>query len=119
MAIAEDIVSDVTKSWESRVEELRTRLQGELIGPGESGYNTGCATWNAIAEGRPALIVRCADALDVAAALAFARGQGLAVAVRSGGHSVASHSTLDGGVVLDLSPMKGLEIDPGRRVARL
>lgn len=106
------------ESWEEDVTSLRARLQGEMIKPGDQGYEQARGVWNGVADGHPALIVRCADAVDVAAALAFAREQSLPVAVRSGGHSVAGYSTGDG-LVIDLSPMKGIEIDPVRRVARV
>jgi len=67
----------------------------------------------------PALIVRCIDATDVIAAVTFAREQGMAVAVRSGGHSLSGHSTTDGGMLIDLSPMKAINIDRIRRIARI
>src|SRR6266704_6128009 len=66
-----------------------------------------------------ALIVRCIDATDVIAAVTFAREQGMAVAVRSGGHSLSGHSTTDGGMLIDLSPMKAINIDRIRRIARI
>ena len=116
MAVAEKVVS--RGYGDAGIEDLRARLQGELIEPDDRRYERARATWNGAVSGQPALIVRCADAVDVAAAIAFAREQGLPVAVRSGGHSMAGHSTCDG-VVIDLSPMKGIEIDPSRRVARI
>ena len=117
MVIADKVVSD--EAWEEDLSDVRARLQGELIGPGDRDYGNARAAWNGMADGRPALIARCADALDVGVALGFARAQGLPVAVRSGGHSIAGHSTCVGGLVIDLSRMKGIEIDTARRVARV
>jgi FAD/FMN-containing dehydrogenase len=103
---------------DASIDALRVRLQGKLIEPGDESYEALCAVWNGTAAGCPVLIVRCADAIDVAAAVGFARTHGLPVAVRSGGHSIAGHSICDG-VVIDLSRMRGIEIDPARRVARV
>jgi len=113
------VISDRTNSMPAEdLDGLRTRLQGALLRPGDDAYDEACVRWNGAAVGRPALIVRCADALDVSAAITFARAQGLEIAVRSGGHSVAGHSIGDG-MVIDLSAMKGIEIDVEGRVARL
>jgi FAD/FMN-containing dehydrogenase len=103
---------------ERSIAALRARLQGQLIVPGDMQYEAARAVWNGAADRRPVLIVRCADALDVAAAIAFARMHELQVAVRSGGHSIAGHSTCDG-VLIDLSLLCGIEIDPARRIARI
>jgi FAD/FMN-containing dehydrogenase len=114
------VISD-RASWtpeDTDLDGLRSRLQGEILRPGDEEYDSARAIWNGSAEGQPALIVRCADAVDVSAAITFARAEGLPIAVRSGGHSVAGHSTSDG-VVIDLSSMKGMEVDVDRRVARL
>lgn len=75
--------------------------------------------WNGMIESRPAIIARCAGVADVMAAVRFARDQGLEVAVRGGGHSFPGTSTCDGGLMIDLSPMKGIRVDPERRVARV
>lgn len=90
---------------------------GQLVRPGDSEYNAARIVWNAMADRRPALIARCAGVDDVIAAIRYAREQGLVVAVRGGGHSVAGFGTCDGGIVIDLSRMRGLTIDPERRVA--
>ena len=86
---------------------------GQMIDPGDPGYDEARAIWNGSIDRRPALILRCAGAGagDVAAAVALARERGLAIAVRSGGHSFPGLSLCDGGVVVDLSPMKGITID--------
>ena len=117
MAITESVISRV--SWKSGVADLRARLQGELVEPDDAAYGQARAVWNGRADRQPALIVRCADAVDVAAAVAFAHDQNVPVAVRSGSHSIAGYSVCDGGVVIDLSRMKGIEIDADRRVARV
>lgn len=97
---------------------LRERLRGSLVLPGEDAYDEARAVWNAAIDRRPAAIARCADATDVARALECARARELPVAVRGGGHSFAGKSTCDGGLVIDCSPMKRVEVEPGRRVAR-
>jgi FAD/FMN-containing dehydrogenase len=91
--------------------ELGQELQGELIRPEDSGYDEARAIWNGAHDRRPALIVRCAGVEDVRHAVGFARSEGLEVAVRGGGHSIPGFSTVDGGVVIDLSPMKGIKVD--------
>jgi len=95
--------------------ELDARFRGQLIRPADSDYEAARLVDNAAIDGRPALIARARDAADVVAAIEFARASGLPLAVRSGGHSVAGHSTGDGVFVLDLSTMSDLEIDPEAR----
>src|SRR6266404_2686374 len=92
---------------------------GRLIRPDDPEYDAARIVWNAMADRRPALIARCAGPDDVIAALRFAREHDLVVAVRGGGHSVAGFGTCDGGIVIDLSRMRGLTIDPDRRVAHV
>jgi FAD/FMN-containing dehydrogenase len=98
--------------------ELRTSLRGALFGPGDPGYDEARRVWNAMIDRRPALIARCAGAADVIRAVGFARERGLPLAVRGGGHSVAGNAVCDGGVVVDLSRMKGIRVDPARRTVR-
>lgn len=97
---------------------LRAGLHGDVILPDTFEYDTARAVWNGIADARPTLIVRCRTVSDVVASVSFAHEQELPVSVRSGGHSVAGHST-GNGIVIDLSPMKGIAIDPERRIARI
>jgi FAD/FMN-containing dehydrogenase len=88
------------------------------VTPGESGY-TDKPIFNAMHQRRPAMIARCAGTADVVTAVTFARDHGLLVAVRGGGHSVAGHSSCDGGLVIDLTRMRGVDVDPDARVARV
>src|SRR5215470_2569352 len=101
------------------VHDLQATLSGTLIGRHDEDYENERLVWNGMIDRYPALIVRCIDATDVIAAVTFAREQGLAVAVRSGGHSFAGHSTIDGGMLIDLSLMKAITIDRRRRIARI
>ncbi len=92
---------------------------GELLADGDAGYEAARRVWNGMVDRRPALIARCAGDRDVVLALNAAREQGLAVAVRGGGHNVAGNGVCDGGVVIDLSALKAIEVDPEKRVARV
>lgn len=103
---------------DARVGELRTTVRGCLILPGDEEYEQARHVWNGNIDRRPALIVRCAGVSDVIAAVNFARDNHLVLAVRGGAHSAAGHGTCDGGIVIDLAPMKGIWVDPQRRIAR-
>jgi FAD/FMN-containing dehydrogenase len=98
--------------------ELRSRFRGALLRPGEEGYDEARRVWNGAIDRRPALIARCAGADDVAEAVRHAREHDLLVAVRGGGHAVAGHAVCDGGMVIDLSLMQRISVDPQARVAR-
>jgi FAD/FMN-containing dehydrogenase len=98
---------------------FQDRFKGRLIGPDDPEYDQARVVWNGMADRRPALVARCASVDDVVAAIRFARDQDLLVAVRGGGHSVAGFSTCDGGIVVDLSGLRGVTIDPELRVARV
>ena len=98
---------------------LAVRLRGELILPGDSDYEAARGVWNGSYDCHPALIVRCADVEDVREAVTFAREQGMTLSVRSGGHSIAGYGTNEGGMVIDLSSMKTIAVDPVQRTARL
>jgi FAD/FMN-containing dehydrogenase len=99
------------------IPRLRADLAGTVIAPGDFGYDAARAVFYGGFDRRPAVIVRPADAGEAAYVVALAREHGLELAVRSGGHSSAGHGVTEGGIVLDLSLMKGLEIDPDRRIA--
>jgi FAD/FMN-containing dehydrogenase len=100
------------------IEAFRTSVRGELLCPVDAGYDTARKVWNGMIDRRPALIIRCTGVADVIAAVQFARTHELLVAVRGGGHNVAGHAVCDGGLMIDLSRMKGLRVDPVRRTAR-
>ena len=101
------------------MEALAVALTGPVVRPGDAAYEGARRVWNGMIDRRPALIARCAGTDDVRCALGFAREHGLPVAIRGGGHSVAGHGTCDGGLVLDLSLMKGAHVDPATRTARV
>jgi FAD/FMN-containing dehydrogenase len=103
---------------ETALLRLRGQLRGTLILPDDPAYDEARAVWNASIDRRPAAIVRCANRSDVERALELAHRHDLVVAVRGGGHSFAGKSTCDGGVVIDLSGMKRIDVDVVGRVAR-
>jgi FAD/FMN-containing dehydrogenase len=99
------------------VQSLRERIGGEIILPADGGYDEARAAWNGRFDPRPAAVVRCHDARDVTAAVAFARAQGLPVSVRGGGHSYAGLAIGDGALAIDLSRMDTVVVDAERRIA--
>ncbi len=103
---------------EAAVEKFRAVLRGRLLGADDDGYDEARKLWNGMFDRRPALIARCAGTADVISAVNFARENRLQVAVRGGAHSFPGHSVCDGGLVIDLSPMKGIRVDPVTRTAR-
>src|SRR4051794_11712471 len=94
------------------LQQLRGRFRGTLLRPGEEGYDEARRVWNGAIDRRPALIARCAGTDDIQAAVRFAREHGLSVAVRGGGHSVLGYGVNDGGIVIDLSQLKAVTVDP-------
>lgn len=96
---------------------LRAAVRGKVLLPGEPGYDQSRAIWNAMVDKRPALVVQCTGAADIAAAVAFARDNRLLLAVRGGGHNIAGKALCDDGLVIDLSPMRAVHIDTGSRRA--
>ena len=101
------------------IAELRASLRGQLLVPGQEGYESARRLWNGAFDRKPALIARCAGAADVTQAVNFARAQNLLVAVRGGGHSLSGQSTCDGGLMIDLSPMQSVRVDPLAKTARV
>ena len=99
------------------VPALRRAFSGRLLEPSDSGYDAARLCFNGLVDRRPALIAQCLGASDVAAAFDFARTHGLEVAVRGGGHNPAGHCVLDGGLVIDLSQMRRVEVDADARLA--
>jgi FAD/FMN-containing dehydrogenase len=108
----------LTDVFQTSVQEFKAGLRGELICPGDAGYDEARRVFNVMIDRKPALIARCAGVSDVISAVNFARANGLLVAVRGGGHHVAGYAVCDGGLVIDLSPMKGMRIDPEARTVR-
>jgi FAD/FMN-containing dehydrogenase len=102
----------------SDLEALRSRLRGPLLLAGDTGYDEARTVWNALIDRRPALIARCSGAADVAASVVFAREHGLLVSIKSGGHGVAGKAVCDGGLMIDLSRMKGIRVDPAAHIVR-
>ena len=103
---------------EAAVGALRERLRGEVVGSGDEGYDGARAVWNGLIDRRPALVVRVSGVGDVVEAIAFARDQGLPVTVRGGGHNVAGTAVGEGSLVIDVSGLKGVEVDAEARTAR-
>ncbi len=100
------------------VQEFKASLRGTLLRPADADYDQARKVWNGMIDKRPALIARCAGAADVVQSVSFARAHNLLVAVRGGGHNVGGNAVCDGGLTIDLSPMKSVRVDPARRIAR-
>src|SRR5437764_6824585 len=99
----------------SSVSGLRSAVGGTVALPGEPGYDEAVSIWNGAIDRRPAVVARCLSASDVAAALRYAQDAGLEVSVRGGGHNFAGFALCDGGVMIDLSLMRDVVVDPGAR----
>ena len=97
--------------------DLREKIDGMVSMPGEAGYATAVSIWNGVIQRRPAVVVSCSSTDDVVAALGSARACGLEVSVRGGGHGYAGHCVCDGGVMIDLTPMKSIAVDASARRA--
>src|SRR5919198_1718070 len=97
---------------------ITTGFAGELLAPGDERYDEARKIWNGAIDRRPALIARCSGVGDIVAALRHARERDLPVAVRGGGHGVAGLAVCDDGMVVDLSPMRSVAVDPAARIAR-
>ena len=108
----------MSSSLTSAVSDFATRFSGQLLQPTDAAYEDARKVHNGLVDKRPALILRCRGVADVVEAVNFARSLSLDVAVRSGGHNVAGRATVDGGVMIDLSLMKGIYVDPKARTAR-
>jgi FAD/FMN-containing dehydrogenase len=100
------------------IEKFKASLRGPLLQANDAGYDEARKIWNGMIDKRPALIVRCTGAADVIHSVNFARANDLLVAVRGGGHNIAGNAVCDGGLVIDLTCMKGIRVDPARRTAR-
>src|SRR6266571_5719875 len=93
------------------IEQFRTGLRGGHLLRSDDGYDAARTIYNAMIEHRPAIIARCTGPADVISAVNFARNNGLLVSVRGGGHNVSGNAVCDGGVMIDLSPMKSVRVD--------
>jgi FAD/FMN-containing dehydrogenase len=100
-----------------KIDDLRSKIRGAVILPDDKSYDDARRVWNAMVDRRPLMIVRCAEAGDVATAIAVAREKGLEISVRGAGHHIAGHSICDDGVVIDFSSMKEVQVDVGKRRA--
>jgi FAD/FMN-containing dehydrogenase len=103
----------------SEVEELRGMLRGELLAPGQEGYEGARRLWNPAFDRKPALIARCIGAADVMHAVSFAAAHGVLTAVHGGGHSLSGQSACDHGLMIDVAPMRAIEVDPQAQRARV
>jgi FAD/FMN-containing dehydrogenase len=108
-----------TRPDNDAIEQFKSELCGQLCLPGEPGYEQACAIWNGMIERRPAWVVRCTEVRDVMAAVNFARNNELLLSVRGGGHNVAGSAVAEGGLMIDLSLMREVRVDPDRRIARV
>jgi hypothetical protein len=111
--------SNAETVWLKKIPELRAALRGEVVLPLDPGYDEARRVWNGMIDKRPALIVRCAGAADVVHCVKFARGAGLPVSARGGGHNVAGNALVEDGLVIDLSRMRSVRVDPERKTARV
>ena len=109
----------MTTSTSAPFADLAAALRGELVTPGDDAYDAARAVYNGMIDKRPAAVARCRDAADVTAAIAFARAHGLELAVRGGGHHAAGYGTWDDALVVDLSPMRSVTVDPEHRTVRV
>ncbi|NKB72768.1 MAG: FAD-binding protein [Candidatus Latescibacteria bacterium] len=106
-------------SSDSKFDDLRDRLHGDLVLPNSPDYDEIRKVWNGTVDKRPAAIVRCAGVADVIDAVKFARESDLLVSVRCGGHSIAGKAVCDNGLMIDLSMMRSVHVDPARQIARV
>ena len=108
-------VNDEVWPEKAVIEKFRSKLRGELCLPGEDGYEQARSIWNGMIERRPRWVARCTEVADVIAAVNFARDNDLLLSVRGGGHNVAGSAVGEGGLMVDLSLMRGIHVDPDRR----
>src|SRR5258708_830630 len=104
---------------EAVVQNFADGLRGPLLRPGGGSYDEARKVWNGMIDRRPALIARCAGVTDVIAAVRFARTHEILVSVRGGGHNITGNAVCEGGLMIDLSPMKSVRVDPAKRTARV
>ena len=119
-AITARMIKNGTIALERKtIDDLRGRLRGTILLPGDPGYNAARSLWNGMVNRRPALIVRCTNVTDVIAAVTFGREQNLVIAIKGGGHNVTGNAMCDDGIVIDLSPLRRCDVDADRRMVRV
>jgi FAD/FMN-containing dehydrogenase len=101
------------------IQSLKSSFHGELFAPGDAGYNDACRIWNASVQKHPALVARCSGIADIIAAVNFAQENNLLTAIRGGGHNVGGRALCDDGLVIDLSRMRSVHVDPVKRTVRV
>ncbi|MDX1402174.1 MAG: FAD-dependent oxidoreductase, partial [Kiloniellales bacterium] len=116
---SEALSSPQTEDFTGSIENLRSTITGEVLLPDDEGYESARAVWNAMIDRRPAAVVRCKGAADVIDTVNCARHLGLPISIRGGGHNVAGHAVCDDGIMIDLSLMRSVHIDPEARRARV
>ncbi|HEX8933344.1 MAG TPA: FAD-dependent oxidoreductase, partial [Pseudonocardiaceae bacterium] len=109
----------MTQTVSGGIEALRASMSGPMIGPVDPDYDKARKVWNADIDRRPVVIAQCASPADVKTAIAFATEQGLEIAVRSGAHSMSGASVVDDGLVIDLSQLRQVTVNPGAKRARV
>jgi FAD/FMN-containing dehydrogenase len=102
---------------DAAIAPLRSRVRGQILRPGDAGYDDARILWNAMIDRRPALVIRCLGVADVVAAVEFVREHGLALTIKGGGHNISGLAVADGAVMLDMSLMRGVRVDPEARLA--
>lgn len=107
----------MTQLQTANIDEFKTHFRGEVLRPDDAAYDEARKIWNAMIDRKPAMIARCASSQDVVHAVEFARKHNFLVAVRGGGHNIAGNAVCDGGLMIDLSLMKGVQVDAGARRA--
>jgi FAD/FMN-containing dehydrogenase len=117
MTIVSQYTDGVIELAPVHVEELRAQLRGGLVLPGDAGYDKARTVWNAAVDKRPAMIARCADASDVVEAVKFARRHDILTSVRCGGHNIAGKAVADNGLMIDLTPICDVRVDPENKIA--
>lgn len=117
MPVFTSLTGAPTEISDAAVDTFAASLRGDLCPPGSDGYKTARTLWNAMSDRHPALVVRALGASDVQKAVTFARENGLLLAIRSGGHQIAGHAVADGALLLDLSLMRSVQVDPARQRA--